>query len=68
MHLTLPENVEDFIYCGMVAGIHMRVSSVCVILTHGLDGSCSCSVPQLQGVDEHLSPPLSTGQCQLQQQ
>lgn len=35
-------------------------------LTHGLDGSCTSCVSELQRVNKHFSPSLSSSQCQLQ--
>ena len=34
-------------------------------LTHGLNSSGSCGVPELQRVNKHFPPPLSSGQSQL---
>lgn len=53
--------MEDFICYGSVARKYVHVWGLFITLTHGLDGSRSCGVTQLQGVDEDLSPPLSTG-------
>lgn len=55
------ENMEDFTCYGTVARKCADVWGLFITLTHGLNGSCSCGVTQLQGVDEYLSPPLSTG-------
>lgn len=53
--------MEDFTCYGTVARKYADVWGLFITLTHGLNGSCSCGVTQLQGVDEYLSPPLSTG-------
>ena len=67
MHFTAWEMWRTTFIAGRLLG-YVRVFGSCVTLTHGLYGSCSCGVTQLQGVDEHLGPPLSTSQRQLQHQ